>query len=253
MDSPFAKSPDHREKLSKSLKRHWSQSPESREQLGKRKERETIERLATLDTEAVTHKKCTKCGELKPLADFSIRKDKLKCGLIYVRPESSCRKCTSERNKKAAARRKAEGRTSSERSRRWKAKMSEAKKEERRRKDRERQTNRRREEGIPPRNFKKRPPEKELRVPVEPASVLVEVLLETHSKKEIAMISGVNERLLLRMEKQEEPHIHIELVDKLLTAFERQDDLDELYPLKNPEPEPLIGYGVLDPKGILEG
>lgn len=246
----MAKSPAHRAKLSEAQRKHFKKNPEARRALGERRKREAVERLANLDPEAITHKKCTKCGELKPLKDFSIRRDKLKCGLVHVRPESSCRRCCAERNKRNVERKKAEGRDDgTERHRRWKENLTEQQKAERRRRERERQAVKRREAGIPPRNFKRRPKEVEVMVPVEPASVLMEVLLEGHTKKEVSLRSGVDMRQLRRIEKLELASISIAYVDAILVAFERQDDLNELYPLD--EPRPLIGYHVFDPEGIL--
>lgn len=247
------KSPEHRAAISASLKEHNAKNPETAKRRGEHKMQEAIERLASENHAAITHKVCTKCGERKPLDEFTIRRDHLKCGLIYVRPEASCRKCCAERNKRAAERRKAEGReeSSTERSRRWRAKKTPKQKKEQREKDRERQAIRRRKEGIPPRNFRK-PRAKSKRVPIEPASVLVEVLLaEGHTKREIALQSGVTERRIYDMEHCASPHTELDNVDKILVAFERQEDLDELYP-PDPAPEKLVGYAVLDPKGILK-
>lgn len=247
-----AKSPEHRAKLAEARRKYFERTPQARKALGERKKREAIERLACLDTEAITHKKCTKCGEVKPLADFSIRRDKLKCGLIYVRPESSCRGCCAKRNKQNVEKRKAERRDNAlERHRRWKEKLTDRQKAELRRRERERQAIKRRKAGIPPRNFKKRSREPRATVPVEPMSVLIEVLLESHTKEEISLRSGVDQRQLRRIEAQELSSVNIEHVDAVLLAFGRQDDLNELYSVADP-PERLTGYHVLDPKGILD-
>lgn len=247
-----ALSVETREKISKARKEYFARNPDARKRIGEQKKSEALERFAQIEYAAITHKKCTKCEETKPVADFPIRRESRKCGVIYVRPEAACRKCCADRARRNEERRRAEGGVdSTERARRWRAKLTPEKKEEQRRKDRERATIRRREEGIKPRNFSKpRTPQTHL-VPIEPASVLLEVLIEEGlTKAEIAARSGVNERRLYEIHKCAVPHTELDNVDKLLIAFDRQDDLNELYPPE--EPEPLIGYGVIDPEGVLK-
>jgi hypothetical protein len=248
--------PEFGEAVSAGLKKFYAENPKARKEIGKRKRQEAIQRYESMPLQRITHKRCTKCGKVKPVAEFSIRRDKLKCGLVRVRPEASCRRCCAERAKRNEEIRRVEGREDSvERKRRWRAKLTPAQKAVRRRKERERQAVKRREDGIPPRNFKNLPwsASEKARVPTEPASVLLEVLLETHTKKEIAAISGVDQRELRRIEVLEIPSIHIKQVDELLIAFGRQGELEDLYPLENPPLEKLVGYHILDPEGILDG
>jgi hypothetical protein len=241
-------SPEARKAVSRGRKELFRRDPGARERLGAAKRKEALARLAADDDEVITHKACSKCGELKPLSEFSTRKTKLRCGLIRCRPEASCRTCVSERCKEWRRRKEAEGHDPRAKDRERYRNLTPEQKQRRQERNRENSAARRRQEGIPPRNLKKR---RRHEVPVEPTAVLLEALMALgFTKKEIALRSGVDERELYRMETLEAAMVSIDHVDKILIAFDRQDDLNELYP-PPPEREVLIGYGVLDPDGIL--
>lgn len=240
-------SPQGREAISRHRKAFFDRDTDARKRLGQRKEREAIERLAVLDPEAITHKRCTKCEKVKPVADFPIRRQKLKCGLIHVRPEASCRKCLSEKDKAWRERKKAEGVDLNARQREWKKKNTPAQKERRRIRERERQAIKRRKEGIPPRNFKKK--RSQFDGPNYPAAPLREFLEQRgESNRAIADAAKMHERRIFALMVGEVSTITLSTLDRILLGLGCPEELHRLYPVE----EALTGYAVLDPNGVLD-
>lgn len=207
-----------------------------------------LERHAEGGEENITHKVCTGCKELLPVEDFNVRKEKLKCGLIAVRPEPKCRDCNAKRWQDWRARKEAEGFDFNAYKRELFANRSQAQKRRADERNRENAARKRREEGkrvIGPRVRR----DERKRRPVGPVHEYLIGLLESHSKAEIATRSGLTERHLLRIEKKEERNVHIDEIDALVLAFDGPDKLNEMYPVE--EEERLVGYHVLDPEGLL--
>ena len=117
-----------------------------------------------------------------------------------------------------------------------------------RRYQREYKAAKRREQGVPARKSAK---ETRVVVPVEPISVLLHLLEESYTREEISIRSGVEERRLYDIANLAVPNTSIDNVDKLLMGFDRESDLNELYPLEEKE-ELVAGYYYLDPEGVLK-
>jgi hypothetical protein len=199
-----------------------------------------------------TAKRCPRCQITKPVEEFGSRKFETKAGLISVTPRTACRSCEAARARQWKKEKIAEGT--------WEKykKRKEAGRDPSRRREYQREyaAMRRRKEGVKPMNWRKKPKApKERRasmdLPVEPISVLLEVLeAQGLSREEIGDRSGVEVRRLYEIAHLATPSTRIDNVDKLLMAFGRQDELNDLYPLE--EEERLVGYRLLDPEGKLE-
>jgi hypothetical protein len=211
--------------------------------------REAKERLPESEP---TAKRCPTCKITKPVEEFGTRKFKTKAGLISVSPRTACRPCEAARAQRWKEEKIAEGTWEKYKTRK------EAGRDPVRRREyhREYAATRRRKEGVKPMNWRKRPKARKERrevkdVPVEPISVLLEVLEgQGLSRQEISVRSGVEVRRLYEISHLVTPSTVIDNVDKLLIAFGRQDELNELYPIE--EEEQIMGYGLLDPEGVLE-
>lgn len=204
-------------------------------------------------TNAPTRKRCAKCETIKPLEEFHVEKYKTKSGLISTWPASYCKKC---RNREVRERRKRklkeDPKGTREREREYKRRYAARYPGRQNEQQRQSRYQRAQKEGraIQPRKQIRKWSDERKRVPIEPAHVLVTVLRGMgYSLKELAERSGVQERRLSDIEHMRSAQTHIDNVDRLLIAFDRQDDLQEMYPLE--EPEPLVGYNVLDPEGVL--
>lgn len=242
---------EEKRRIGEVMRRWYAEHPEQRRALGEQKKREALERLASNGHDHITQKRCTTCKELKPIEEFSIRRDKLKSGVVHIRPESSCRACCAARAKRNKEEREARGVDEKARAlethRKWREKMSAARRKEYRRKERERQAAKRREKGIPPRNLRKR--RHSYRLPVAPIKEFVESRPET--LPEMEKITGLPERRLRDIEEGKYATVTLETVDRILLGFGCQHRLDELYPVEEKQRH-RSGYGVEDPQGILE-
>lgn len=211
--------------------------------------REAKERQPELEP---TAKRCPRCKITKPVEEFGTRKFKTKAGLVSVTPRTACRSCEAFRTQQWKEEKIAEGTWG-----KYKARQEAGRDPGRRREyHREYATTRRRKEGRKPMNWRKRPKglkerREVLDVPIEPISVLLEILeAEGLSREEIGVRSGVEVRRLYEIAHLASPSIRIDNVDRLLIAFDRVGELNELYPIE--EKEQLVGYRFLDPEGKLE-
>lgn len=242
-------SAERRKKISESLiKANKTQKVfEARSKAMQKRARKDLSNPARMDP---THKRCTKCKEWKLLAEFSIRRIKLKTGVTTVYPEASCKACKNRRNRENYERRRETG-EQREVEQRIRENRTPEQKARRRQTAREYETAQRRAAGIKPRNFSK-PRDERSTVPVEPIAPLIEVLEEQGlNQKEISIQSGVLERRIYAIRNFETPTVSLEVVDRLLLAFGMQEALEDLYPL-DPEKEDVVAYQVIDPNGVLK-
>lgn len=220
--------------------------------LGAKREREAIERLGSLDPEVITHKVCSKCGETKPVSDFSTRREKRKCGLVYVFPEPRCKECRRVQHGEWEERKRAEGVDLAAYQRKIYANLPQSSHARRRERQREWTAAKRRQEGKPPRRFKKNHPEAGKRVPVGPlAAFLADRVKAGESKAQIAVATDIDERTIFAIMEGERKQVLFAVADRLFTGLGCQGEMQVLYPIK--ADEKLVGYHVLDPDGILEG
>lgn len=219
-------------------------SEETKKRISEAHKRRFIEDVRNRDPKLEpTEKRCPGCGVTKPLEDFGIRKYKRASGLVAVLPRGRCKQCDAKRVAEWKRRKIEEG-TWEEFAKRKKVKNSAKRKEY----IREWKAAKRREEGAKPRGGR----DSRVVVPVEPISGFLRQLEERHTREEIATRSGVEERRLYDIANCATPNTSLDNVDKLLMAFDREDLLDELYPLEDDGKEVIVGYYYLDPEGILK-
>lgn len=104
----------------------------------------------------------------------------------------------------------------------------------------------RREEGIEPRKFTNRKIGESHRLPVEPIAEFLEGRSE--DRTQLSEVTGVHERRLLGIERRECATVTLPMVDKILVGLGCMEEMNNLYPTD----DDLVGYGVLDPKGLLK-
>lgn len=237
-------SAEGRRRLSKARKRYFKDHPEAHQKASEAKRRADLEGILNQKDEEITHKRCSKCGEVKSVQEFSTRRFWLKCGLVSLRPESACKECVNERMRARYRQLKAEGRDPAAVQRKRYARLSEAAKAKSRQRHRERLAIKRREEERPVRgayNGNGQAIEQPLDV-----APLVEFLDEIDCP---ARIPGMDPRHLYALRNGERAKVTLETVDRILLALDCPGKLHELYPLEN---ERLVGYHILDPEGVLE-
>lgn len=191
-------------------------------------------------------KRCGSCGAWKRVEDFYPSRRKLKSGLIAVTPDAYCKECRRDRAKERYHRQKAadpEGLLA--RKKRYKEHEDA---ERRRRRSREYSTARRRAEGKREIGPRVKDHDAGRCLPAEPLKAVILERLLVESKTELADSSGVEERRIFAIAEGECQSVRQDLADRFFTNLGEPDRLNELYPI----PERLIGYGYLDPKGILK-
>lgn len=201
-------------------------------------------RLEEEDTAAPSHKRCTKCGELKSVVDFYLVKRKLKSGLVSVWPQTPCKSCRGKQEKVRRQQLKAEGVDLQARKRQAEANEDREKRLQRRR---EWAAIRRREEGKAVRGpYKETSP----RSRYLNALPLVAFLrsLPSGVLHDLKACSDSMERKVNSLFANEHNHLELRTADKILLALGCPEQMNILYPL---EEEKLVGYQILDPDGIL--
>lgn len=198
-----------------------------------------------VEQDALNKRKCSTCGEYKTLDEFYRTKEKLKSGLVAIRPDCRCKECRRRQAKERYYRQKSEGVDLKARRERYRENEDA---ERRQAREREYKAMRRREEGKPvagPRALKRQGYE---HVPVEPISEFLESLDIPRSS--LAHHLGIDERELARVTERMYKTTRLATVDKILTALGCPEELNALYPIE--EEEKLVGYHYLDPDGVLQ-
>jgi len=194
--------------------------------------------LASLEDrpDAPEFKRCTKCGEKKPLAAFFHRKRKLKSGVIVIYPEMPCRACKTAYEKARHERLVAEGKF---------VRPPYRSTPRRRRQKRESMTSNRRAKGIEPRNFQIPPkPDGDTMPTLDavPIKRLIERELKTRGRGDIARASGISERRINGLLRDEYDGVSLATVDAILHGLGVPEEMHLLYP------DHTIGYHYILPE-----
>lgn len=207
-------------KLSNETKQRISQAR-------KRQYRESLElRLAEPD-----RKRCSKCAKIKPVAEFYLRKYKLKSG-SRKGPESACKACTNKQNRRWRERKKAEG---VDMTALWRksnaARESAERKKARLARRRELQALKRREEGcrVLGSRYPQRPNEGEY-LEIEPLALFLEREMEIRSFEAISEAAASNQRQLSGILAREYKTVSLRVVDEFLSGLGVPHELHTLYP-----------------------
>lgn len=233
-----------RRKLSKSRKRYFKENPEAYKRASEAKTKRDLKQLLTQNGE-ITHKRCSKCKQSKPIAEFHARRFFLKCGVISVRPEPDCKECKNRRSRARYNQLKAEGHDPAAAQRERYSRLSTTAKARLRERNRERAATKRREEGRPAKGaYNGNGHAREPRLDAGPLLGLLEEYGHPTS------LLGVPNRRLYALYHGEQLHTNLNVVDAVLGALDCPERLHELYPPRE-EPE-LVGYQILDPAGVLE-
>ena len=165
---------------------------------------------------------CKKMGKLGEFGDFSYNKRYVRSEDRWVRtPAPRCNDCHAKRAAAAREKLEAEG-VLAERKRQWNANRD---REKQRAYSRQHAAMKRREAGIPPRNFRKRRKEEDLRVPAEP---LLSFIGERYTWSEVELRGGCN-RSTLR-EAQLRGWLYVSTVDNVLIGLDQTGWMHVLYP-----------------------
>jgi hypothetical protein len=229
--------------MSESRKRLFREDPGLRERISEARRKGERKRLSARDPSAISEKRCSKCGERKPLRDFTSRTEKLKCGLLSVHPESACRQCNRERRREWEAKKRAEGFDFAAQTRKYYSRCSPEAKERQRELNRERAAAKRRKEGAKARGSYKLNGNTD-RSEVDAAPIIA--LLDEHDNP--TNLVGLHPRRLYSLNHREQRRVSLVTVDAILSALDCQEELHELYPCE----EKPVGYQILDPDGVLE-
>jgi hypothetical protein len=116
----------------------------------------------------------------------------------------------------------------------------------RRQRHREWAAAKRRKEGIPARKFKVPRTSGSKRLPTEPIAQFIESRPE--GRTEMAEMTGIEERRLYAIQRREYKTTELEIIDAILVGLDANGVMNDLYPV---EDRP-VGWGVLDPEGVLE-
>lgn len=171
-------------------------------------------------------KQCSVCLTVKPIAAFYQKKKYRPVSEVTVfYPTQPCKRCKAAQDKARLERLAAEGK-----SRKRKKPESTA---HSRRVNRERLTARRRKLGMKPRNFTK-PHERETtpthRLPAAPIKKLLERELETRTIRAISQATGIGERRINGIVRDEHSTLRLETVDDLLHGLGMPEEMQFLYP-----------------------
>lgn len=221
-------------------KQSRSHSRATREKISAKK-REQHRRAREAIAEQPTHKRCSKCGVVKPVEEFYTKKRTLKSGFVYIYPAPPCKECERARVKASTEKAIREGRRAEiyERQRRVE------KTARRRRQRREWAAAKRRREGRPAKGSYNGSNGYDL-VPSEPfREFLLERLASGETKAEIETASGVPERRLFDVERGISDRVALRVVDAVLVGLGCPGLLNEMYPPGEDE-EKLVGYHYLD-------
>lgn len=241
-------SPEAREKIRQARLKYFREDPEAREKISRGRRKNTLQTFAEDGFDGITHRRCSKCDELKSVDAFYVRAVALKCGVISIRPEQPCKVCRRAYDRARRMRMEAEGEDLAARERKRWAEASEEAKRRRRERQRERAAVRRRKEGRPVRGPYKRQ-DSERRLSPEPLATFLRGREERESKELISARTKVPKRTIFAIMEGERKSVTLGIVDAILTGLDCQGDLHDLYP---EETRPKSGYAVLDPDGVLK-
>lgn len=182
------------------------------------------------------------------MTDFHTDRRKLKSGLVAVYPASRCAECHAKDCKERRDRQMKEGINIKAI---WRKYHAEEDREKSRRRGREYAASKRRKMGIPVRGCGpyKRESEADRRLPIVPIAELLKAEIDKHGMDAVASFTSVDERRLRGIREQEYSTIKSSTVDRILAGLGCPEKLQELYPIE--EPEKLVGWHYLDPKGLL--
>lgn len=187
-------------------------------------------------------KRCSKCKKNKVVeTSFSVRPRKIKSGDTRLYADAECKKCVAERTKKWRERKRAEG-TLAEIQKRYREDITDEQRDRRREYNREYQAIKRREKGMKPRKTLRRL--KDRKVERMPIVKLVEKEMKRvgWTRSEVAHRAGIDPSRLDRIMNGEEKTkktksgivkikvVGLDIVDKLLHALDRHEELTMLYP-----------------------
>lgn len=172
-------------------------------------------------------KHCAKCKRWLPVESFYVRRKKVKSGVVSERPESWCKKCTSDTQKARYERQKAEGLDFKARRKGYEAKGDT---EARRARRREQETTRRRRLGMKVRTTWVQHPREGDFLDVEPLALFLEKELEVRNGPAISAAAGVHERKLTSILRRESKVIGLGTIDKFLSGLGVPHELPRLYP-----------------------
>jgi hypothetical protein len=187
-----------------------------------------------------TTKRCTKCGEVKPISAFSVRRFPLKSGFIAIRPLPSCKPCKAREVKERRERRMAEGVDVAAIQRVYNARRLRT--PEIREYHREWSAIRRRKEGVVERGPNAKTPEgRGKSLPLEPiAKLLREEVKRRGNVQIVAAACGLNPRRINGICREEEKGVTLRVIDAILTGLGMPEELPRLYP---EEDGPDLSYG----------
>jgi hypothetical protein len=205
----------------------WKLSAETRRKIGEK----TSERYRRARLDALAepdHKRCSKCEVVKPLGDFHVRKYEIKDGWREG-PEARCKACKYADYKRWRERKREEGVDLYALWLRYNRKGRTAKgKKERRRRERERLAIRRREEGRPIRGPRDGTHLQDRDVSTAPIADYLRG--KGLSEDSIAAQTGVGDRRIGSILREESKTVRLSTVDKILIGLDAPYMLHELYP-----------------------
>lgn len=205
-----------------------------------------LEEAAVKPLNVQMHKRCSRCEELKPVTLFHTERQKLASGLIAVYPTARCKKCTAELCKERRDRQIEEG---VDVRGKWREYRRREDPEDIRRRGREYAANRRRKEGRPVRGSRMKEREADPRLPAAPLARLLKTEIAKHGMEAIVSFTGLDERQLRGIRELECASVKLSTADRIFTGLGYPEKIQELYPIE--EPEKLVGWHYLDPKGLL--
>jgi hypothetical protein len=185
-------------------------------------------------------KRCSKCETFKPIEEFWTQRSKLKSGVVVQRPMSWCKDCTREIQK---ARYEQNKERRKQKMREYHARTKEL--EAHRQRRRETQAARRRKLGYEPRKWDaQQGPSGGTRLPAEPIARFLDERSRKETRKQIARITGIDERRLYDIDHRIALSVSLATVDAILSGFDLPELLNELYPLP-PEEYKRVGYKIV--------
>lgn len=179
-----------------------------------------------------THKRCSKCGETKPLSEFHWSTRKPKGKQATRRPESACKVCKLAQNKETRERERLQGKDAYARWTQWwerKRVKDPAYYQRFLERKREREAIKRREEGC---RVLERPGQggRGSLLATEPLALFLEDEMKGRSFQAISEAAGINQRQLTTILSREYPTVSLRTVDRFLTGLGAPEALSILYP-----------------------